>query len=160
MKSEILPGADTSLEELFTKILALNSVQIEAGFLTPKKHPESDLTLPEIAWIQQNGSNENNIPARPFITDGAFLSTKEIPKQMERVFYDYLVGNKGLAAFEPIAKVSRESIAKAIAMQKFKALSPITLKIRREKGNASPLILIDSAYMINNIESKVHKGKK
>lgn len=160
MKSEILPGKDISLDELFAKVLALNNIQIEAGFLTPKRHPESDLTLPEIAWIQQNGSNENNIPARPFITDGAFLSTKEIPKEMEKVFYDYLVNNKGLAAFEPIAKVSREAIAKAIAMQKFRALSPVTLKIRREKGSASNLILIDSAFMINNIESKVHKGKK
>lgn len=162
MKCEITKGDDMSLEQYFTKMLALDSIEIDAGFLEPKSHPESDLTIPAIAAIQQFGSDTNNIPARPFLTDGALHSSKEMPKYWQEVFRDYLVRGKGLAAFEPIAKASREGIAQAIALQRYKPLSPVTIKIRQDKGNYSTHILIDSAHLINAIESKVtrRRGKK
>ena len=155
MKCEIKKGDDMSLDQYFAKMLALDHIQIDAGFLEAKQHPESDLTIPAIAAIQQFGNETNNTPARPFLTDGALHSSKEIPKHWHTVFADYLLRGKGLAAFEPIAKASREGIAQAIALQRYRPLSPVTIKIRQDKGNYSTHILIDSAYLINSIESKV-----
>ena len=159
MKSEITKGDDMSLDEYFKKMLALDTIEIDAGYLTPKVHPETDLTLPAIAAIQQFGSASNNIPARPFLTDGALQSSKEIPKLWTTVFRDYLLHGKGLAAFEPVAKASREGIAQAIALQRYRPLSPVTIKIRRDKGNYSTHILIDSGHLINGIETKVTRRR-
>lgn len=162
MKSKILKGDDMSLNEYFNKMLALDNIEIEAGFLTNVMHPESDLTLPAIAAIQEFGSARNNIPARPFLTDGAVLASKEIPKLWQSVFKNYLIGRQGLTAFEPIAKMAKESIAKAIALQNYRALSPVTLNIRRDRGNYSTTILIDTGHLINALESKIIRrtGKK
>lgn len=159
MESEILPGDDTDWETIIKKMMDLEQVQIEAGFLTNKRHPESDLTIPAIAAIQQYGNETNNIPARPFITDGAVISQNNIAKKMKQVFANYLMNNVGLAVFEPIARASREGIAQAIAMQRYRPLSPVTIKIRQDKGNYSNHILIDTAHMINAIETKITKSK-
>lgn len=159
MKSEILPGEDTDWGSIVKKMMELEYVEIEAGFLTNKRHPESDLTIPAIAAIQQYGNETNNIPARPFITDGAVIAQKEIAKKMGRVFTSYLISNVGLAVFEPIARASREGIAQAIAMQRYRPLSPVTIKIRQDRGNYSNHILIDTAHMINAIETKITKSK-
>lgn len=159
MKSEITKGDDMSLDQYFQKMLALDSIEIDAGYLTPKKHPETDLTLPAIAAIQQFGSDTNNIPARPFLTDGALHASKEIPKLWTSVFRDYLLHGKGLGAFEPVAKASREGIAQAIALQRYRPLSPVTIRIRQAKGNYSTHILIDGGYLINGIETKVTRRR-
>ena len=160
MKCEILKGDDMSLEDYFRKMEALDYIKIEAGFLQPKMHPESDLTIPTIAAIQQFGNESNNVPARPFLTDGALHASKEIPKHWQSVFRDYLLRGKGLGAFEPIAKATREGIAQAIALQRYKPLSPVTIKIRQDRGNMSTHILIDTAHLINSIESDVKRGRK
>lgn len=160
MKSEILKGDDMSLDEFFRKIEALDYIEIEAGFLTNKKHPGSDLNLATIAAIQQFGNDTNNIPARPFMTDGALHASKEISELMQEVFRDYLLNRKGLAAFEPIARASREGIAKAIALQQYRPLSPKTISIRRANGNSSTHILIDTGNLINEIESKVRRRRR
>lgn len=159
MKCEILPGEDTDWITLAKKLMELQQIEIEAGFLEDKRHPESDLTLPAIAAIQQYGNETNNIPARPFMTDGAVLASREISKLMKTVFVQYLMRGKGLAVFEPIARASREGIAKAIAMQRYRALSPVTIKIRQDRGNYSQHILIDTGHMINDIDSKITKSK-
>lgn len=159
MKSEILPGTDTDWDTIIKKMMVLANVEIEAGFLENKRHPESDLTIPAIAAIQQYGNETNNIPARPFMTDGAVISSKEIAKLLPNVFVQYLMRNKGLGVFEPIAKASREGIARAIASQRYRALSPVTIKIRRDRGNYSTHTLIDTGHMINEIDSKITKGK-
>ena len=160
MKSEILRGEDMSLDEYFRKMEALDYIVVDAGYLEPKAHPESDLTLPAIAAIQQFGNESNNIPARPFMTDGALHASKEIPKHWQSVFRDYLLRGKGLAAFEPVAKATREGIAKAIAMQRYRPLSPVTLKIRQDKGNYSTHILIDTGHLVNEVTSKVKRERK
>lgn len=159
MKSEILKGDDMSLDAYFRKMEALDFIEIDAGFLQPKQHPESDLTIPAIAAIQQFGNETNNTPARPFLTDGALHASKAIPKLWTTVFRDYLLRGKGLGAFEPIAKATREGIAQAIALQRYRPLSPVTIKIRQDRGNYSTHILIDTAHLINEIESEVHRGR-
>ena len=160
MKSEIKRGDDMSLDEYFKKMEALDYIEIDSGFLTDKPHPESDLSIPAIAAIQQFGNESNNTPARPFLTDGALHASKEMPKHMSEVFRSYLLSKKGLESFEPLAKVSRESIAKAIALQRYKPLSPTTIKIRQSRGNYSTHILVDTGHMINEIESKVVRRRK
>lgn len=159
MKSEIKRGDDMSLDEFFRKIEALDKIEIEAGFLTDKRHPESDLTIPVIAALQQFGNESNNLPERPFMTDGAVHASNDLPKHLPLFYREYLLGGRGLAAFEPLAKVTREAIAKAIALQRYQPLSPTTIRIRQNKGNYSTHILIDTGHMINDIESKVTRRR-
>lgn len=160
MKCEIKRGKDISLDQYFRKMLALESIEIDAGYLTNKKHPQSDISIGAIAVIQQYGSVENNIPERPFMTDGALIASQDLPKFYVNMLRDYLLRKKGLAAFQPIAKATREGIAKAIASQRFTKLAPITIKLRRDRGNASTHILIDTGTMINEIETKVRRRRR
>lgn len=155
MKCKIMKGDDMSLESYFRKIERLDKIEISAGVLENKKHPETDFPLPAIAYINQFGSIRNNIPERPFMTDGAVIASEDISHLWGEVFRDYFLHNKGLAAFKLIGKVSREAIAKAIAMQRFTPLSPATLSWRQARGNGSSAILIDRGYLINSLSDKV-----
>jgi len=159
MESKIMKGTDTSLDALFKLFSQMENIEIDAGYLEPTPHPHSELTLPEIAALQQFGSSGHKIPERPFLTDGAVMSVEDINKHWHTVLREYLIGKKGTAAFEPIAKASREGIAKAIAAQKFVPLAPTTLRIRKERGNTSTKILIETGYLINGIGSKITKRR-
>ena len=155
MKVSVSKGEDGSLDDLFASFAKLDFIEVDAGFLTPNDiHPGTSTPLTDIAYLQQFGSDHHMIPSRPFISDGAILSEKGILEVIPEVFKNYLKLNKGIASFAPIEKVSRESIAKAIAEQKFIKLSDKTLEIRRKKGNEDPTILVDEGYLINGIESK------
>ena len=160
MKVTVEKGEDGSLDDLFAKFDNLDFIEIDAGFLTPNNiHPGTETPLTDIAYLQQYGSEHHMIPERPFISDGAVLSEEGIISALPTVFKNYLKLGKGMASFAPIEKVSRESIAKAIAEQKFIKLSEKTLQIRREKGNHDTTILIDEGYLINGIESKTVRRK-
>lgn len=157
MKSTITEGTDGSLDSIFARYLELESVEVEAGFITHKKHPETGIDMVELANIQQFGSVTKNIPERPFMTDGFVLSQNKLKQQLPGAIHKYLKGTSLTVAMKPIAEISKESIIQAIKMQRFTPLSPTTLEKRREKGNNSTTILIDSSYMINNIETKISK---
>ncbi len=157
MKVQVSKGTDGSLDDIFARYLELEEMQVEAGFMTHKKHPETGIDMVELANIQQFGSVTRNIPERPFMTDGFVLSQDEIKKRLPGAVHKYLKGTSAEIALKPIAEVSKESIVKAIKMQRFTPLSPTTIRKRKEKGNNSTTILIDTSYMINNIETKISK---
>lgn len=157
MKVKVTKGTDGSLDSIFAKYLALEEMQVEAGFITHKKHPETGIDMVELATIQQFGSVTKNIPERPFMTDGFVLSQNEMKKELPNAIHRYLKGTSLNVALKPIAEISKESIVNAIKMQRFTPLSPTTIKKRREKGNNSTTILIDTSYMINNVETKISK---
>ena len=160
MKCEILKGDDMSLDSYFKKMERLTRIEINSGVLEDKKHPDTNLSLAAIASINQSGSIKNKIPERPFMSDGAVIFGQEITKLWDEVFRSYLLKNKGLSAFKPVGKASRESIAKAIAMQRFTPLSPTTLSWRKARGNSSSTILIDRGYLVNALTDEVSYKKK
>lgn len=160
MQVKISRGDDGTIEEIFAKFESLDFIEVDAGYLNSEiEHPGTGTSLVEIATIQQFGSDKHNIPSRPFISDGAILSQKSIQESIQEVFFNYFKLKIGMKSFSPIEKISRESIAKAIAEQKFVRLKDETLRIRREKGNYSEKILIDEAYLINGIESNTTRRR-
>lgn len=151
---DITRGNDLSWEELILKMNSLSNIEIDAGYLTDKIHPNSQLSYPELATIHQFGSENQNIPERPFISDGAVLSQQGIIQSLPSCYTNYLK-NGSKSSFTPIAKISGQSIARAIAEQKFVKLSGITIKDRQLRNNPSTLILIDEGYLINEIETDI-----
>ena len=151
---EILDGSDLNWLSLVEKMIQLSTIEVDAGYLTSKIHPNSQLTYAALATIHQYGSEKHNIPERPFISDGAVLSQQGIVQALPASYLNFLKsGNK--ESFKPIAKISGESIARAIAEQKFTKLSDVTLRDRKSRNNPSSLILIDEGYLINNIETDI-----
>lgn len=161
MKVDYLAGDDGDINSIFNLFEGLDKIEVEAGFLSPNViHPGTGTPLTDIAYLQQYGSEHHMIPSRPFISDGAVLSEQGIAKSIPEVMRNYLKNGMGLSAFTPIEKVSRESIARAIAEQKFVPLSKNTIKIREGKGNHSTTILVDEGYLINGIEAKTTRNLK
>ena len=162
MKVKRLSGEDGTVASIFKLFESLDNIEVDAGFLDEGDlHPSTETPLTDIAYLQQYGSDHHMIPSRPFISDGAVISERGIRESVPLVFSNYLKAKMGMDSFAPMEKVSRESIAKAIAEQKFIPLSKKTLNIRREKGNSSTTILVDEAYLINGISSEtVRRSKK
>lgn len=145
--------------KLETKLTQLESIEIEAGYITPKKHPDADITIAEIATIQQYGSITKNIPERPFMTDGSVLSERKVHSTSVEAVHRFLTGAGGSAVFKPVAEAMKEGIEDAILHQRFKPLSPVTLSVRRSKGNKSTDILIDSGTLLDGVETKINSSK-
>ena len=152
----IMDGDNGSWESLISKMNELDSIEIDAGYLTDHIHPNSKLSYAELATIHQYGSEKHNIPERPFISDGAVLSIDTLYQVIPESYKTFLMtGN--IHSWSKVGKISAESIRRAIAEQKFTRLSNITIKERKAKGNPSTHILIEDGYLINNVEYKVNK---
>lgn len=143
-------------DEIESRLLKLETVEVEAGYITPTPHKHSNLTLPEIAAIQQYGSISRNIPERPFMTDGAELSKKKVHTEMSKAVVKYLTNKTAnKKVFKPVADAMKEGIEDALLHGRFTPLSKTTIDIRRNKGRNGTDILIDTGQLLDGVETNI-----
>lgn len=108
-------------------------------------HEDSDLTMAELAAIQELG--EGNIPPRPFMRQGAAIM--EDRRGLLVVPVKRLVTGKTHAGrfMATMGLMLKSSIEAAVKRQNFTPLSPVTVAA---KGSAE--ILIDSGEMVDNLD--------
>ena len=140
------------------------SDDILVGYPEGRPHPDSDLTMDELARIQTYG--DAHIPARPFLEEG-ILSKKNEIRELIRDHYAKRVegGNKRPS----LKRIGAEAVG---AVQDFvrgdyyrqtvpNAESTIHRKSRRQKGKVlqSDKPLIDTGDMVNATTYVVKEGQ-
>lgn len=127
-------------------------VQGDAG---NAKHPESDLSVAEIAAIQEFGSAPQRIPARPFLGTAfeAHGSWRSLIARAGRLVVD------GMAPADALLVVGKQAVQDVQAIidtgaRRFVPLAPSTVD---NKGHADPLV--ETGTLREAISAEVHRGQ-
>lgn len=152
-------------KEVDTKLLDRLIDRVEKGSVTARvgyfddsgKHPRTKKTAADIATINNNGSVKANIPARPWVTDGAFEGELPTHREMRKYYERFVTGELDL----------KESLRRAAQEQKFRILQkydeapaiyannrPFTVE---KKG--FDMALFDTGWLQDKIDVKVYEGE-
>lgn len=146
MSSGININFSVTADEAQMFIRALKSMQskdVLAGFPADQDRPREDengnatpITNAGIAYCQNQGMPEHNVPARPFMAEGIEEKRQTIADAMERVGIAALDGDEmrveqGLYA---VAAIARDAIKRKIVEGPFEPLAESTLLGRVNHG--------------------------
>jgi hypothetical protein len=67
LKASLRTKVTHSLDSIISALESLDGTEVSAGYYDRQQHPEHDLTVPEIAAINNYG--HEGIVRRPFMTD-------------------------------------------------------------------------------------------
>lgn len=116
-----------------------------------------------LAYIHDQGSPAQNIPARPFLGPGIKDAKLEIQRRLEQVAKIALRGamlqdiERGLSA---VGMTAQSAVRNRITKGPFAALKPATLAARRRRGRRGTKPLIDTGQLRNSITYVVRKAAK
>lgn len=150
--------ADTKLLDRLIDRAEKGSVTARVGYFDDSgKHPRTKKTAADIATINNNGYVKANIPARPWITDGAFEGELPTHREMRKYYERFVTGELDL----------KESLRRAAQEQKFRILQkydeapaiyannrPFTIE---KKG--FDMALFDTGWLQDKIDVKVYEGE-
>ena len=128
---------------------ALENDQVEYGYIDDKIHHGSDLPMGTLATIMEYGSDERNIPARPFVLYSAYI-LEEDHNLFTTAFNNYVYKQRGAEALKPLGRRGVRSIQTSIMTQDFAPLKPETVK---KKGFDT--ILVENHELINSATYKI-----
>lgn len=122
------------------------------------KHENSRFTIAAVAAVQEFGSIEKNIPARPFMGDTA--KDKQVQTNLQKVkqsaYKQLLAGQKSpRAALLYVGEYYIGALKKKIMQGPWAPLSPRTLIARRSRSVGSSRPLVDTAQMRNSITQRL-----
>lgn len=116
-----------------------------------------------LAYIHDQGSPAQNIPARPFLGPGIKDAKLEIQRRLEQVAKIALRGairqdiERGLSA---VGMTAQSAVRNRITKGPFAVLKPATLAARRRRGRRGTKPLIDTGQLRNSITYVVRKAAK
>ena len=142
-----------------TKARTLVGVPAEEAGRDPEEGEPDPLNNAEIAYIQDNGAPEANIPARPFMRPGIMDARDKIVARMKSGTIKTLKGDKQapMAMFEAVGLIAQAAIRKRINDGPFAPLSPRTLAERLRRGRTGTRPLIDTGQLRNSINYVIRK---
>ena len=136
------------LTAVVQNINALTSREVLVG--VPETEAPRDEAGPinnaALAYIHENGSPAQNIPARPFLVPGITENKAKISKRLQKAADEAMKGKSGnvLPALEAVGLTAQAAVRDKITNGDFAPLSPRTLAARARKGRnaeeAQPLI--------------------
>lgn len=115
-----------------------------------------------IAYIQDNGAPEVNIPARPFMRPGLESIKSDIAPMLKRAGKFALEGEREsmLKQFHALGLKAQNAVRKKITDGPFTPLAPSTLAARRAAGRSGTKPLIDTGQLRRAITYVIRrKGK-
>lgn len=133
----------------------LDDLQIEYGYYAEDIHKNSGLEMGTLATIMEYGSDQRNIPARPFVLYSAYILLDEPSSIFTTPFVNFLYKGKGKDTFNSLARRGVRSIQKSIMTQDFEELKPETIA---KKGFST--ILVENHELINGIRYKISKKEE
>ena len=111
-----------------------------------------------LAFIHNNGSTLNNIPARPFLAPGVERASdgvqKLLRKAAERALEDPAEVRNGL---ERAGLFAVSEVKKVLTENNFTPLAPATLRRRRKQGFEGDKALIRTGQLLNAVTYVVRK---
>lgn len=141
--------------DLFNKsIKGLRSDEVLVGIPSTNSSRQNDMNNnAAILAINEFGSPQNNIPARPVMTIGITKAQEEIAEQFKKAAQSIMNGKLEIDRyFNRAGIIASTSIKKVINNQEGIAPpSPYTLKLRQEQGFKGTKALIVTGQMRNSI---------
>lgn len=143
------------MKDISANLKTLMKTVVAVGFFGGKN--------PSKAYINEKGAvmNHKQIPPRPFFLSGAIAGAKKdkgISDFKEKVKDALKVkdsSKKIRQAFEILGEVAVEGVRKGIDKVESPALRPLTIALRKKKGNKSTKPLIDTGSMRKAVKYKV-----
>ncbi len=152
--SGVLHGKSGS-KALKTAIRGLLKTQVLVGFPAGGEQAEgSHLTLAQLAYIQDRGAPEANIPAREFMAPGIRAVQDQIAVQLRRAAQAAIMGDAaGVEAAQTGAGiVAVGSIKNLITEGISPALAPKTLAARKRVGFEGKTPLLRTGQLRNGVQ--------
>lgn len=129
------------------KAREFENIELKVGFASGATYSDGT-SVADVAYRNEFGDPANNQPPRPFFRQ-AIAENKE---EWMGTF------KKGLIAGKPTRQIAetlgaqiKGDVYTSIATLREPPLSPVTLKLRRERGNNSDKPLVDTKIMINSL---------
>lgn len=136
-------------EALYRQLDNMEKWEAEAGYYGDDIHPPSGLSMAHLADIHEEGRDEQNIPARPFMTQTAHaIAASNISEEAYRnIIFN---GKRTKDELKGMAKKMEDQISITIAYGNFEDNKPSTVAA---KGFNAPLIETD--HLMHNPKSDV-----
>jgi phage gpG-like protein len=156
------------VKDVLASIKALTKHQVLVGIPADaaERQPDADDPRPpnnaEIGFIQEFGSPEANIPARPFLVPGVRGNLEKIEKRYRTAAQKALDGDKEAVekAHMAIGLETASAVQKKITDGPFVPLSPVTIANRKARGRTGINPLLDTGQLRRSITYVIRDGKK
>lgn len=142
-----------ALKKLAT-LIAKKSVFVGVPAETAEPRQDEPINNATLAYINQNGSPAQNIPARPFMTIGMNEAKRPATEQLEKGAKKFLKSkepNDIAIALGRAGFVAENAIKRAINSNIQPALAPTTLVARKRKGQTRENTLVVTGALRNSI---------
>ena len=143
------------------KQLPLKSVFVGVPANTSEAREGEPINNATLAYIHQNGSPANNIPARPFMTIGMDEAKEPATKQLENGAKKFFKSNDMRDVEQGLGKagfVAENAIKRAINSNIAPALAPATIAARQRRGATRTNTLVDTGAMRNSIRYVIRES--
>jgi hypothetical protein len=129
----------------------------------PSRQPESGEEAPPsnavIAYLQETGAPDQNLPARPFLVPGVESIKAEAAARLKKAAAAALAGDLSAPekALHAIGLQGVSAVRQQITEGTFAPLAERTLQARKARGRTSEKPLIDSSQMRNAVTYVITK---
>lgn len=162
MKSGVHVVLD-KVAETIDGIQRLTSTRVMVGVPGDKtdRDDASPVTNADLAYIEENGSPEANIPQRKFMYPGLEAAQDKLTDKLEQVGNAALDGRPDAVdrGFNQVGLIGQSAIRKKITDGPFVPLKPSTLAARRARGRTGMKPLIDKGELRAAINYVIRKAE-
>lgn len=130
----------------------LESKQVKVGFVDGVIHKHSDKTIAQIAFENEYGIPEKNQPPRPFFRNAISGHSTEWADTVSR---GIRAGTPTDLLMEVVGAQIWGDVNQSITTLMEPALSPVTIALRRSRGNKSTKPLVDTGEMLDGLKHEV-----
>lgn len=146
---------DLGFNKILRELRLMDKSEVAVGIVgtdAQTKHPDSDLTLAEVAAVNEYGSDDGHVPERPAHRNCAADNQSEIIKNTQNAISAVLGGAKAQAVMDRLGIWYTGKVKQAIADFDSPPNAPATIKA---KGANNPLI--DTGRTRNSVTHVVRK---
>lgn len=154
-KASIRTTVTHDLDEIIKNLEELDNAEVSAGYYDSQEHPEHDLTVPEIATINNYGFF--NVPRRPFMSDAGQDNIKKTTEYIGEAIVDAIQNKPVDDDLQRAADNLKQNIQARILTNDYEENKEPYKSFKQEVyGHTKPLIA--TGYMKDNVNTRVKKG--
>ena len=149
-------------KEYIKAFQSLSAHELFVGVPSESVNRDDKINNAQLAYIHENGSPANNIPARPFLLLGVKDSYPKVIEIFKESVKNMTVAGEMEKGLHKAGQISVDSVKKRIVNQVgFIPLAESTLIARQAKGFKGTKALIRTGQLLNSIKFVVRKkGEK
>jgi len=158
---------DKNLKKLSSELLKAKNMRVRVGVPSSdfkgikKDHKTGKISMVELAFVHEFGSQKRNIPERSFLRLGLDKGKKEIIEVLHKCAEDWLAGYRKIGLKTLMAKIgiSAQNEVRKVFTDNNWPNDPNSAqykrKLKKGGGSGSPRALIDTGQLRQSITSEV-----